>query len=59
MIVLIAAACFISSAVLWNFAFNFTVDAAPVGSMMIAASVLLFGISLFLFGVAAGQIAHC
>lgn len=53
-IILTAAGCLLASAALWKGAFSFTVDAAPIGSMMMATSVLLFAVSLFLFGVGVG-----
>lgn len=57
MIVLIAGICLLLAVALWRSAFDFTVDAAPVGSMMLAASVG-FGIaSIFLFGFAFGRLA--
>ncbi len=58
MIIVIAAGCLLASAALWKSAFSFTIDAVPVGSMMLAASVFLFATSLFLFGLAVGQIAY-
>lgn len=59
MIAVVAAAlCFIASVALWNGADKFRVDAAPVGSMMLAASVVLFGASLFMFGVVVGQLTY-
>ena len=54
---LIAAACLLCAVALWRVAFSFTIDAAPVGAMMMAASVLMVAISLFLFGIAIGK-AH-
>lgn len=54
--VIVAALCLIASVALWNGASKFTIDASPVGSMMLAASVLLFGASLFMFGVVVGQL---
>jgi len=56
MFILIAAGCLLVSVALWRSAFDFTVDAAPVGSMMLAASIVLAATSLFLFGIAVGKI---
>lgn len=52
---IVAALCLIASMALWNGASKFTIDASPAGSMMIAASIILFGTSLFMFGVVVGQ----
>lgn len=56
--VIVAALCLMASVWLWNSAGNYRVDAAPVGSMMLAASVVLFGASLFMFGVVVGQLTQ-
>jgi hypothetical protein len=51
---LCAAGCLLGSAVLFKYAFNFRIDAAPVGSMMIVASIVLAAASLLLFGIKIG-----
>ncbi len=54
-LILIAAGCILASAALWKYAFTFTVDAAPVGSMMLVASFVIGLSGVFLFGVVAGK----
>lgn len=57
MIVFIAAGCcLLISVALWKSSFKFTVDAAPIGSLMLVASILCLVASLFLFGVAMGRL---
>jgi hypothetical protein len=56
--VIAAALCLLASVALWNSADKFRIDAAPVGSMMLAASVVLFGASLFMFGLAVGRLTY-
>lgn len=50
----IAFVFFLSSILLWKGAYSFTIDAAPVGSMMIAASVLCMAGALFHLGIQGG-----
>jgi hypothetical protein len=54
-LILIAAAFLLASVALWKHAFDFKVDASPVGSMMLVASVVIGLTSVFLFGIAAGK----
>lgn len=54
-IVVLSALCLIGGVALWRAAFSFTVDAAPVGSMMIVASIVLCATSIFLFGMVVGR----
>lgn len=50
MIAIFAVLCILGAAWLWQSAFQFTIDAAPVGSMMLAASVAMAVSGVFLFG---------
>lgn len=50
-----AIACMVVSGVLFRWALSFKIDAAPVGSMIVLASVVIGIASVFLFGVSLGQ----
>lgn len=50
-----AALCIIVAVALWKASFQFTIDAAPVGGMMMIASVILGEVGVFLFALQIGM----
>lgn len=53
-----AALCILVAVWLWKSSSNFTVDAAPIGSMMMVGSLLLCVVSVFLFGIQIGKVIY-
>lgn len=53
-LVLVSCGCLFLGVWLWIKSVEFTVDAAPIGGMMVATAIGLWIASIFIFGVQVG-----